>query len=657
VSSRIYGTSCATSTGVWQKWRFSAPQTHLWLIKVWFSASTFVVKIATFAKPETFMPYELRNTKCILNMKRSIVILLFSLNIISVEAQTIYPVEDVAKYFNSIGVNISPIKYEPPHLHSGDYIKSQDDSLYFENLKDLLQEVGFKYVRATIPIELMCGKSTHMQDSILVVKRLKELYDSFGIKTFWVINHYAVAPWNPLNTSTCHLDTVKMDNASYIDRVYFYTNLSTNQPFKLDYVYAVEGLNEPEEFIVNGCDTAQHVRDFYAQKWDEITYRTQVGLFNKVTSNNNYNHMKVLAPSIWKFYEGAVDSLTAQGPIQNYFQAGNLHPYPNVIQPTYSWDKLKYHPSFYVPLYLQTFYGGNPNYGNNLPKYVTETGYQSQVSLFDTTFSDIHEAAAAKYMSFLHFEFFKNGIEKVLFYKMIENGHNSKDDRYGLAKIDYTPKPMLNTLLNMSKILSDSSQINIPLHNIGFNINYFNPFIFNTKVYQQKDNQIIIAIWRQDVNSACYDTNNVILPVSPINFSINFSDSFQKAYLYDPVNSAFAFDSILNSNIINLSLSDRAILIKIVSDYAVGLSDKYTESTIDIYPNPAYNSINIKTKYGYNEFDAMQIIDSHGRQVQYNKSVVLPKEISIQDFIPGIYILRLITKNNDYITKKFIKIH
>jgi hypothetical protein len=25
----------------------------LWLIKVWFSASTFLVKIATFAKPET----------------------------------------------------------------------------------------------------------------------------------------------------------------------------------------------------------------------------------------------------------------------------------------------------------------------------------------------------------------------------------------------------------------------------------------------------------------------------------------------------------------------------------------------------------------------------------------------------------------------------
>jgi hypothetical protein len=49
-------------TAVWQKWRFSAPHTHLWLIKVWFSASTFAVKIATFAKPETVMEQPHRTT-------------------------------------------------------------------------------------------------------------------------------------------------------------------------------------------------------------------------------------------------------------------------------------------------------------------------------------------------------------------------------------------------------------------------------------------------------------------------------------------------------------------------------------------------------------------------------------------------------------------
>jgi len=40
-------------TAVWQKWLFSAPQTHLWLIKHWFSASIFAVKIAPFAKWQT----------------------------------------------------------------------------------------------------------------------------------------------------------------------------------------------------------------------------------------------------------------------------------------------------------------------------------------------------------------------------------------------------------------------------------------------------------------------------------------------------------------------------------------------------------------------------------------------------------------------------
>ncbi|MFY7743751.1 MAG: hypothetical protein ACOVQR_13960, partial [Flavobacterium sp.] len=51
-SFRGVSCGCRAHTRVWQKWRFSAPQTHLWLIKIWFPASTFVVKIATFAKPE-----------------------------------------------------------------------------------------------------------------------------------------------------------------------------------------------------------------------------------------------------------------------------------------------------------------------------------------------------------------------------------------------------------------------------------------------------------------------------------------------------------------------------------------------------------------------------------------------------------------------------
>nr|MBK9651628.1 hypothetical protein [Bacteroidota bacterium] len=43
-----------------RNWRFSAPQTRWWLIKVWFSAPTVVVKIATFAKPENVVSFLLK---------------------------------------------------------------------------------------------------------------------------------------------------------------------------------------------------------------------------------------------------------------------------------------------------------------------------------------------------------------------------------------------------------------------------------------------------------------------------------------------------------------------------------------------------------------------------------------------------------------------
>ncbi len=589
-------------------------------------------------------------------MKTIIFVFFFTLTYTIAPAQTYHQVLQASKYFDGIGVNISPIKYLPPPP-SGDFIKDSDDSLYFENLKFFLKEAGFKYVRAVIPIELMCGNPTHTQDSILVVSRLNELYKTLGIKTFWVVNHYAVAPWDPLNYPGCHVDSFKMTNASYIDQVNSYINPHTNTPFGLDYIYAVEGFNEPEHFMVIGSRDTVNVRNYYKEKWDEITYKTQIGLFNKIRSNTNYSHIKVLSPSIWKFYEGAVDSLTAQGPIQNYFDAGNLHPYPNVIRPQYQWDKLKYHPSFYVPLYLQTFYNDVENYGNDFPKYVTETGYQSQISLFDTVYSDINELSAAKYMSFLHFEFFKNGIEKVLFYKLFEDGRDDMDDKTGLVKINYSTKPMFNTLINIAKIFSDTSHINTPIDSIGFTINYINPKIFNSIIYQQKDNQIILAIWRKDSVSACYDIDNNILSVSPVDFSITFNNSFLKSYLFDPVNSWVAVDSFSMSNNIQLSISDRVLLIKIIFDDLILLRDMNLENKIDIYPNPAKNIIYLMSNDNSHRYSHLEIFDPQGKLMLSDHPVILPKEISIHNFSAGTYILKLKTDNNSYITKKILKIY
>jgi hypothetical protein len=43
--------------------RFSATQTYLWFIKHWFSASTFVIKIATFANPQTIVGVRIDDIK------------------------------------------------------------------------------------------------------------------------------------------------------------------------------------------------------------------------------------------------------------------------------------------------------------------------------------------------------------------------------------------------------------------------------------------------------------------------------------------------------------------------------------------------------------------------------------------------------------------
>jgi hypothetical protein len=416
-------------------------------------------------------------------------------------------------------------------------------------------------------------------------------------------------------------------------------NPNNNLPFGLDYIYAVEGLNEPEHFMVYGCRDTLPVKQFYQQKWDEITYRTQKGIFNKVIGQNNYSHLKVLAPSIWEFYRGAIDSLLAQGPIENYFYAGNLHLYPDVVPNAfYSWDNLKFHPTFFVPLYLQKFYNGISNYGNNKPKYVTETGYLSQSASYDTTYEDINEIAAAKYISFLPLEFFKNGIEKVIFYKLFENNSGIKD-RLGFIKRDYSIKPMFNTLKNITKILSDTANINQSINILQFTTNYFSPTL-RTMAYQLKNDELVLAVWRGDQGSACYDfQSNSLINVNPININFSFNqNNINKIYVYDPVYSISPIDST-NNNSVSVNLTDRLLLIKLKLEGTTSVTlDQNVNTKVYILPNPASNRLIVE---GINENDFEIIIYTlNGEEL---KKLSNQKNIDISDLANGLYFIRIKT--------------
>ena len=70
---------------------------------------------------------------------------------------------------------------------------------------------------------------------------------------------------------------------------------------------------------------------------------------------------------------------------------------------------------------------------------------------------------------------------------------------------------------------------------------------------------------------------------------------------------------------------------------------------VHIYPNPAQDQINIFT---LSSFEEMSILDINGKIVYQG---AFQKSVSIADFLPGVYLIRL-TSSNGYANHKFVKL-
>lgn len=83
------------------------------------------------------------------------------------------------------------------------------------------------------------------------------------------------------------------------------------------------------------------------------------------------------------------------------------------------------------------------------------------------------------------------------------------------------------------------------------------------------------------------------------------------------------------------------------------IENRLLDSVISIYPNPSKKIINIDLKLNSVEITEISIIDSQGRQLSKNKTNF--KTINISNLSEGVYFLKLKSKNNNLIIKKFIK--
>ena len=76
-----------------------------------------------------------------------------------------------------------------------------------------------------------------------------------------------------------------------------------------------------------------------------------------------------------------------------------------------------------------------------------------------------------------------------------------------------------------------------------------------------------------------------------------------------------------------------------------------TEGDVKVYPNPAKSNATIS--WGGNDVASLMIVDVNG-QVVSNADVSMTNTYGISNLSTGVYMINLITNNNERMTKKFI---
>lgn len=113
-------------------------------------------------------------------------------------------------------------------------------------------------------------------------------------------------------------------------------------------------------------------------------------------------------------------------------------------------------------------------------------------------------------------------------------------------------------------------------------------------------------------------------------------------------------NSTTNPGIIDFSYDDfdtgfTVDNIKILNSEALSTFDNNHELDFNIYPNPAYNYVNIKSPY---KLDSIEIYDNSGKLILFNISG--ESKLNISSLQNGVYFLKIKFKNQ-IITRKIIK--
>jgi hypothetical protein len=126
----------------------------------------------------------------------------------------------------------------------------------------------------------------------------------------------------------------------------------------------------------------------------------------------------------------------------------------------------------------------------------TETGYHNAVNIPGGTHRPASEAATARYLPRLLFEYFNRGIARTYLYELIDLRNDPSrsvwDQNFGLLRNDGSPKPSFTTLANMTAILR--SMGSGPRKSFGYELAA--PETVHHTLLSTSDG-VVLAIWNE----------------------------------------------------------------------------------------------------------------------------------------------------------------
>ena len=270
---------------------------------------------------------------------------------------------------------------------------------------------------------------------------------------------------------------------------------------------SVEGSNEYDE---------------KAPDWVAALRAYQAQLYTMMKADSALHNVVVLGPSLKGFSMGS--TAPSLGNLSSVMDAAAVHTYPGGLTPETSASNTRNDPESRIALEKQYVSGTKP-------VYVTESGYNNALDNCTTMHLPATERTAGVYMPRLYLEHFRLGVVRTYGYELLDQGTSCDgEQRFGLYRLDGSPKPAAQALHNLTTLLSDARDFTP--HSLNYAVTSGTAGLHQV-LLEKSDGSFWLALWRSNsiAQAAIPPVDTSVVDQS---LSLSFGQPIASARVYRP---------------------------------------------------------------------------------------------------------------------------